>query len=273
MPYNLLHEPWLPSRMIDGSVCEFGIRDTMARAPDIRELVDASPLASFALHRLLLAILHRNFGPADSSEWKSLWDHGLWDRETLATYFARWESHFDLFDPAHPFYQTASLDFRYEVPVSKLAHELASGNNATLFDHSIDQAVIGVTPAVAARLLVAHQAFAVGGLVSLEKGQNPKLYKSADAAPLAKGAFALLKGRNLFETLMLNLHRYSAADEQPFPFEADKDMPAWEREEETSHVTGVPMVPSICLPGRAAASGCIPKSTTPAVRSSATSLL
>jgi CRISPR system Cascade subunit CasA len=145
----------------------------------------------------------------------------------------RWTSRFDLFDAAHPFYQAPSLDFQYAVPISKLAPELTSGNNPTLFDHSIDQAVLGIPPATAARWLVAHQGFAVGGLVSLEKGQDPKLYKSADAGPLAKGAFALLKGHNLFETLMLNLHRYSPADSEPFSFDAEKDVPAWERDDET----------------------------------------
>jgi len=229
MTFNLIHESWVPCRMNDGMVHELGIQAALARAPDISELTHSSPLVTFALHRLLLAILHRNFGPEDSSEWKKLWDSGSWDHETLATYFERWKSRFDLFGSTHPFYQDASLDFQYAVPISKLAHELASGNNPTLFDHSIDQALVGVAPAMAARWLVAHQGFAVGGLVSLEKGQNPKLFKSADAAPLAKGAFALLKGRNLFETLMLNLHGYSASGGVPFDFEAQKDTPAWER--------------------------------------------
>ncbi len=231
MTFNLVTEPWLPCLMADNSVRDMGLEDTLAFAPDIRELADPSPLVTFALHRLLLAILHRNFGPEDESQWKALWESGCWNREVVTAYFEHTRPRFDLFDSQNPFYQVASLDFQYQVPVTKLVHELASANNATLFDHSIDGHVVGISAAVAARWLVAHQGFAVGGLVSLEKGQDPKLFKSADAAPLAKGAFILLKGRNLFETLMLNLHRYSPSDSEPF--EAINDRPAWEREEQT----------------------------------------
>jgi CRISPR system Cascade subunit CasA len=76
MTYNLLNKSWLPCTMPDSSMCELGILEALVRAHDIREIVDSSPLVTFALHRLLLAILHRNFGPEDSAQWKILWDRG-----------------------------------------------------------------------------------------------------------------------------------------------------------------------------------------------------
>jgi CRISPR system Cascade subunit CasA len=75
---------------------------------------------------------------------------------------------------------------------------------------------------------VALQNYAVGGLVSFAKGEDPSRYKSAYAAPLVRGALTLVKGDNLFETLLLNLCRYDPRNGWPFAFEPDRDRPAWE---------------------------------------------
>ncbi len=200
----------------------------LVEAPQIREIVDPSPLVTVALHRLLLAILHRNFGPEGAGEWQALWKASKWDAEILATYFQGWRHRFDLFDQRQPFYQTADIDFSLEVPVSKLTHELASGNNPTLFDHCADDVPKALSPAQAARYLVAHQSFAVGGLITRLPGEGA----SAKAAPLTKAAVVLVRGKNLFQTLMLNLHRCSPKDEEPFKAEVDDSL-AWERAEET----------------------------------------
>lgn len=231
--FNLIHERWVPCTAAhDGAPLELSLAEVLGRAHEIGEIADSSPLVTAALHRLLLALLHRNFGPADQRQWQALWNRRRFDSQALDPYFQRWQERFDLFHPDRPFYQCGSLDFAYEAPVSKLVHELASGNNPTLFDHTSEQLGTALTPPTAARCLVAHQAFAVGGLVSFEKGRDPKLYKSADGAPVVKGAVALVKGRNLFETLLLNLHRLSAEHGEPFVASAH-DAPAWERDSET----------------------------------------
>ena len=144
-------------------------------------------------------------------------------------YFGRWHRRFDLFDEEYPFYQWPGLDFAAMVPIAKLTHELASGNNATLFDHTTEQAGSSFSPGMAARYLVAQQNYAVGGLVSFAKGEDPVRYKSAFGAPLVRGAMILVKGESLFRTLLLNLCRYDGMEE---PFAADQrdgDLPAWER--------------------------------------------
>ena len=237
--FDLVDEPWIPCIMgADGSSAELGLLEVLGRAPDIREVVDASPVVTVALHRLLLAILHRNFGPRGVEEWRNLWSRGAWDPEVLAAYFRRWHTRFDLFDEHHPFYQAPSLEFRYERPITQLTHELASGGNpATLFDHTVEPAL---TPAQAARYVVAHQSFALGSLITFEQGQDRRRYGSADAAPLTKAAVAVVKGQTLFQTLMLNLHCYNAADAEPFEFDQDKDIPAWERGKEPEPVDRYP---------------------------------
>jgi CRISPR system Cascade subunit CasA len=216
--FNLVREPFIPCVLADGSAVELGLEDVLRRAPAVREVRDGSPLVTVALLRLLLAVLHRNFGPENTGQWKRLWQAGRFDEAVLSDYWGRWQARFDLFDGKHPFYQTPG--FREDDPssVSRLAHEMASGNNATLFDHTRDADPPALSPAEAARLVIATQAFAVGG------GQSSTGYTSH--APLLQGAAVLARGRTLFETLLLNLIACSA--EEPMP--AARDAPAWERD-------------------------------------------
>jgi CRISPR system Cascade subunit CasA len=238
--FNLIDEAWIPCIPLTGGLPrELSLREALARAHELREISDLSPLVTVALHRLLLAVVHRvcrpagaPAGPADARAWSELWRRGRWDEGALDQYLDEWHARFDLFDTEYPFYQCKSLATAEPSPISLLLHDRASGNNATLFDHTLDESPPELRPAQAARALLAHQSFAVGGLVSLLPGEDARTHKSADAAPLVKGAVALCRGQTLFETLMLNLHRYSPADEQPFACRAD-DLPAWEWEVET----------------------------------------
>ncbi len=51
--------------------------------------------------------------------------------------------------------------------VNSLIHDMASGNNATLFDHHTDESDIALTPPQAGRMLIAAQAFGLAGLSGL----------------------------------------------------------------------------------------------------------
>jgi len=234
--FNLVTEKWVPC-VVKGQCYECSLQEVLVRAHEITEIYDTSPLVTVSLHRLLLAILHRNFGPQNREEWQTLWVGGKWDESKLTDYLTKWRPRFDLFDDHYPFYQCSSIPFSelrdkrqkvYEIPIAKLFHELASGDNVTLFDHTTEAIPRHIGPAVAARVLVAFQAFALGGLITRQRGEGP----SADNAPLVKGAVAQIRGNNLFQTLMLNFHHYSASDEEPFAFNADEDIPAWEKDSE-----------------------------------------
>ena len=243
--FNLIDEKWIPCLMIpDGKKEELSIKETLFRSQVIKEICDSSPLVTVALHRLLLAMLHRNYGPANEEEWGALWKNGTGclDQAKLGTYIAHWRARFDLFDDKYPFYQCASMPVSitdsngnkkpYFKSIANIVHELVTGNNATLFDHSLDIQPKSVSPSEAARLLVTFQAFAVGGLLTFEVGQDPKIFKSADNAPLVKGAVTMVQGTTLFQTLLLNLHKYNRLDAEPFQLESD-DAPVWERSDET----------------------------------------
>jgi len=192
--FNLLDEPWLPCVMLDGSTREYGIRTALTEAHQIREIGNPSPLVTASLHRVLLAIIHRVVeGPKNSAVWKDIWERGHWKMTAFDEYFATWRHRFDLFNEEYPFYQWPGLDFAAEVPVAKLTHELASGNNATLFDHTTEHGGSSLDPKTAACYLVAQQNYAVGGLVSFAKGEDPADYKSAFGAPLVRGAMVLVR--------------------------------------------------------------------------------
>ena len=231
--FDLVDEPWIPCiRADDGMVVELGIRQALTEAPALREISDPSPLVTAALHRLLLAILHRTHGPATMREWAAIWEASAFDTARLDAYLDGHRDRFDLFDPERPFYQTTGVRADYPdylKPMGVLAHELLLGTPPTLFQQVPDD--LSFSPARAARTVVALQAFAVGGLISYQAkhGEPDKPFKYSQDAPLKKGAVVLNRGASLFETLMLNLHRYAGDKGFPWDFDPDDDLAAWER--------------------------------------------
>jgi len=223
--FNLLDDGWIPCLMQDNKFNLLGIRDTFLRAPEILDISSDNPLVTISIYRLLLAILHRNFGPKDSKEWLSIYKKGSWDQEPLKKYFLKWGDKFELFnDKENRFYQVEMPEISKKTPITKLNHALASGNNAALFDHNWDKDVTPINIEKAAQLLIAFQSFAVGG------GRSSPFYFSH--APLISTISVILKGKNLFETIMLNFIRYDK--DHPFPTDDDKeDIPFWEREDKS----------------------------------------
>lgn len=226
--YNLLHEGWLPCLDQDGQAAELGLRDALVRAHELRALNGDSPLVTAALHRLLLAVLHRVFGPSGYDAWAALWQAGRWNADRLDAYLDRWQSRFDLFYADRPFYQAADPRVKPKA-VNSLIQDLAFGNKATLFDHHTDDDAIALRPAAAAQALVAAQAFGLAGLSGLPQ-------KFTDG-PCARGVIFFVEGDTLFETLALNLLRYP--DDQVMPHSRE-DCPAWEQDD--------PFVPDRSVP-------------------------
>ena len=231
--FNLVEEPWIPGTSLEGTAVELGLREALVRAHELAGVAGDSPPETAALHRLLLAVVHRcagedgGTGPQDIDQWEGLWKRERLDARTIESYLARWRHRFDLFDDQRPFFQTAAaaVDPSKSVSIAKLLFQ--SDNNPTLFDHRATVDPPRVPPAQAARLVVAYQAFDTAGLIT---GTGDE--KMAKASPLLQCAVTLVRGRNLFETLMLNLYRYSPSDGEPWDFAAAKDCPAWERDDE-----------------------------------------
>lgn len=223
--FNLIDEEWIPC--IGGKRPEYGIRETLLNAHELREICDDSPLVTVALHRLLLAILYRAYGgPKAFHSWRNLYASGAFDSGNVKTYLNKWHSRFDLISSSHPFFQMAQLETKKAVCVTRLATECASGNNATLFDHSTDEEEADWQSHQAAKQLIACQSFALGfgksGNAKID-GKDETLPYSADGIAL-RGMNVWLQGSTLFDTLMVNL----------VPTD-DDSLPPWEMDDPHKH--------------------------------------
>jgi CRISPR system Cascade subunit CasA len=223
--FNLVHETFVPCLVLNGPPAEYGLQDALVNAHKIAEIRDESPLATIALHRLLLAVLHRCYqGPKNAAARAAIWRAGMFEADRIRAYCSKWAERFDLFHAKYPFFQTAGFSTKEPSGINRLAQELSRGNNAALFDHTTDDPPPALTSARAARVVIAEQAFAVGGGKS-DTGNTTH-------APLVSGAVALARGDTLFETLWLNLTVFTQKD--PIASLAD-DAPLWERPPAEAH--------------------------------------
>ena len=108
--FDLVHEPWIPCRERDGTVTEQGILCTLGRAHELAGLSGDVPTQTFALTRLLLAVLHGALaGPRDLDDWEELWRAEKLPVARIAPYLTQYRDRFDLFHPETPFLQVADL--------------------------------------------------------------------------------------------------------------------------------------------------------------------
>lgn len=225
--FDLTTRPWIPCELLDGQHVELSTRDALAEAHRIRAIVDPSPLVVAVLHRHLLAVLHRSYsGPKTMKDWCEIAHASRFESQKVESYLDSVLDRMDLFHPTYPFAQTCGLAEQFgSGPIDELALERSSwGTARELFQHRPASYQPSMTAAEAARALLAHQAFATGGLV--KKPQEPI---SATAAPLVRAAVVLLCGDSLFHTLISNLLLYDPG--QSLPISANReDAPAWEQD-------------------------------------------
>lgn len=218
--YNLVESPFIPCS-IGERVEMLGLRDTLLRAHEIRELRDPSPLVTLALHRLLLAIIYRVAGsPRGTSDWQERWEKERFDSASFEAYFDKWRHRFDLFDSKWPFYQDTAYTAKDPGGANQVVRELSRGNNATLFDHTHEDPSPVLPAGLMARALIAEQAFAIGG------GKSELGYTSS--APAAGGVLVLVQSECLFGTLLLNLFPHGTDYEDYFDTDVKTDRPSWE---------------------------------------------
>ena len=217
--YDLLAEPWIPVIQDDGTAAMMGLRRVLHDADTLRALSGNTPLETAALYRLLLAVLYRALGTPTLDTWEDLWQQGRFPAQALDAYFERWHDRFDLFHPERPFLQWTD-DRVKPKPIINLVPHMASGNNATLFDHHHEGQAIALSLDEAARALLVALTFGLAGLSGLPQ-------KFTDA-PWARGIVFLTEGDSLFETLMFNFlpaHHFGLGMDEAF-----QDRPFWEAE-------------------------------------------
>ncbi|MBT9258209.1 MAG: type I-E CRISPR-associated protein Cse1/CasA [Clostridiales bacterium] len=193
--YDLLREPWISVVRADGSFDTLGLREVLFQAHKLRAVSGETSVVTAAIYRLLLAVLYAALGMPNSDAWEDIWAQGRFPADRLEAYLNRWSDRFNLFHPERPFFQWFD-DRVHTKSIINLVLHMASGNNATLFDHHHEGQDVALAPAEAARSLLAEQAFGLGGLSGLPQ-------KFTDA-PWARGVIFLAEGMTLFETLMFN---------------------------------------------------------------------
>lgn len=211
---NIAFEPWIPVTMLDGSPKRISVRDALTQGQLYADLA-VRPHERVALMRLLLCVSHAALdGPKDFDDWETV-PQCL--PEAASSYLKKWKDSFELFHPEKPWLQVAGLaknagtakvvnDFEL-TPISKLFFENATGNNTTLFDHqgTNTKRISELADVVIA--MITFQCFSPGGLISQVYFGPYKTSKSSKDAPCVPASMihAFIRGKNLFETLWLNL--------------------------------------------------------------------
>jgi CRISPR system Cascade subunit CasA len=228
-PFNLIDEPWVPCALKHGQIAELGLAEVLRRAPEIVSIAEASPLRTICLYRLLLALTHRVIdGPKDDDAWDAAARRGRLPDQQIDAYLSTWRHRFNLFDEERPFMQVRGLPEAFEPDsVAVLVEQRGPwGGGRSLFEHRAGGEGT-LSPGEAARGLLMLHAFSAGGLV-----KKPGEPASASAGPLRPAIQVLIQGRDLFETLMLNLLIYAPKNNKPIACQKSphEDCPSWEQD-------------------------------------------
>lgn len=231
LSYDLIDQPWLLVRDLDGGTAELSLLDTFRRASRLMGLVGDVPTQVFALTRLLLAVLHRAVaGPRDLGHWERLWAAAELPMVEIENYLDRHRARFDLLHPEAPFLQVSGLH-TVKGGVPELNKLIADVPNGRPFFSTRLGPIQPLSFAEAARWLVHCHAFDPSGIKSGAAG-DPRV-KGGKGYPIGTGWSGYLggvlpEGATLRETLLLNL---IATDYGPLTQWRGSDAPAWERDQ------------------------------------------
>lgn len=210
--YSVLTEPWITVSAEGGGVLETGILGVLAEAHRLNSVVDPAPTIQFGVYRLLIAFLLDALELRELEDVATAFSTGRFEVATLERYVdCVGRNRFDLFDSEHPFLQdgTAVAGQMREKSVAELLFHLPTGTNHLHFHH-VASGAHALSPAVCTRALCTQSSFATPG----GRGYSP----SVNGPP---PLYLLVRGRNLFETLLLNCY---AATDLGLPRDAP---PAW----------------------------------------------
>lgn len=226
MEFNLLTEPWIQVRTIQGERKLVSLRACFEQAGTLAKVEYDSPLAVASVYRLLTAILHRSYGKLNDESWSELLEQGNFG-ETVNTYLNNVSDCFDLYHKEKPFFQTAGFSKDEPTNVKKLSPHFATANNKTLFTHTSDSQTFSLPAEQAAVLLLVCQYFSLGGGVA--GTSNLGKHSNFTNSPLIGGAFVWTKGQNLFQSLVFNMFDLDGVVDTE-RFEPEQDKAIWEQE-------------------------------------------
>jgi CRISPR type I-E-associated protein CasA/Cse1 len=207
--YDLLVKPWIPVAWRNDAAeprePKVGITEALQRSHDIRSISHTSPFIEFGLYRLLITIvLDANTVAGERptiGKIRSLLSKRRFDAKVLGDYFKRHDEGFDLWNSRRPFLQRKiekTDGQQHELkPIVTLFSAIPSGTNVTHWCHCIEDEV-ALTEDIAAQILTTVSPFNF-------KNKPGEARTLAGDPPL----YGLVLGKDLFETIVLNLPRPS----------------------------------------------------------------
>lgn len=217
--FNLVDEPWIRVRLLDGSSDTVSLREVFHRSTEIRRIAGELATQDFAILRLILAVFYRSV--PDDDELAEIWESGTLPLDDIDAYLDQWHDRFDLFDGTHPFMQVADLESTSGEtrPLTLLVPD--APGPGSLFTMRPD--VPDLSFAEAARWLVHCQAYDFDG-IKTGAVDDPRT-KGGKGYPVGIGwtgwlGGLYLEGDDLRETL---LHNWV-----PKPDTAEDDYALWE---------------------------------------------
>jgi len=217
--FDLVHEEWIPVTR-EGSRVEISLATAFADAAVIDGLAVDDPLEAVAVLRQVLIPAFMDAlnapdavdVPRDDRQWAALWEPGQLSNETqeqISGYLDKVRDRFDLFHPTQPFGQVAGLRTAKDEtkPISLLIPRLASGNNVPLFSARTEIDPPALSPAQAARALLAAQCWDTAAIKSgAADDKKAKAGKTTGnpTGPVGQLGVVIPIGETLFHTLLLN---------------------------------------------------------------------
>lgn len=228
MEFNLLDEPWIIVKTKTNETKTWSILELFEHAHEAQGLSGELPTQDIAIMRVLLAIMHSAFVTEkietvdDAIDlWTDLWEERKFRFDEIKAYLEPYHDRFWLFHPTQPFYQSAHIKQNMDAykaakgkkvsseikwkTVARLVGDLFQSDNAPrLFPVRTGEAQNCLTYAEAARWLLHLNGF---------DDDSAKMPTPKGVGYLGQLGLIYAKGRNLFETLMLNFILVDDRDE------------------------------------------------------------
>ncbi|MEE5993235.1 MAG: type I-E CRISPR-associated protein Cse1/CasA [Oscillospiraceae bacterium] len=243
--FNLIDEPWICVRTNDCQIKEVSLKEVFLNAHEYMGLSGETKSQDFAIFRLILAVMYTIFSRYDTEGekidlteespdypvdvWEKIWNSGQIPAEPIERYFEEWHDRFWLFDEKYPFYQSNAVNGKGKIySTAKMIGTLfESANKARLFSARIEEGRV-LSYAESARWLLHCNCF--DDIAA--KNPTPK------RTWVGKLGMMMLRGNNLFETIMLN---YCA--DVDITNDAFESKPSWEQDAPTTEFNRIIAVP------------------------------
>src|SRR5699024_8026611 len=94
--FNLVDEPWIRVRLLDGTSDTASLREVFHRSTESSRIAGELATQDFAILRLVLAVFYRSV--PDDDELAEIWESGTLPLDDLDAYLDQWHARFDAFD-------------------------------------------------------------------------------------------------------------------------------------------------------------------------------